>query len=276
MGFFQRMDFGPTVEVPIDYRSNPDTAVLVGDQDTASLVKTDVITAASYDIAQINVPVTWTKGDEAKNPTDTQKISLTRQLLENGINSHDDLLEQRVFTSSTAGGTEVNGLLTLVDAGTNGTVGGINSSTETWWRSQYDTFIDGSDIEAAMTEMFDNCSKGSGETNQPSLLVSGVASHSLFETQLQSMQQFVNVEEANSGFKALAFKGAKYIFSHRGSAIIYFLNPKNYQLCVSNQYFRDKDETAKVNGENAYYFMIYSALQYVVTNRWRLGHLAQA
>ena len=275
-GFIQRVALGATIEVPVDYRSNPDTAVLVGDQDTASLIKTDVLTAASYDVAQMNVPVTWTKGDDAKNPSENQKIALVRALLENGITSHDDLLEQRIFTSSTAGGTEINGLNDLVNSAGTGTVGGINSTTETWWRNQFDTYTDGSDIEAAMTEMFDNCAKGSGETNQPTVLISGSAAHSLFESQLQTVQHFVNTDEADAGFKVLSFKGAKYIFSNRGGTTIYFLNPKNYQMIVSSQYFRDKGDTAQVNGQNAFYFLIYSALQFVITNRWRVGQLAQA
>ena len=275
-GFIQRGALGATIEVPVDYRSNPDTAVLVGDQDTASLVKTDVLTAASYDVAQMNVPVTWTKGDEAKNPSENQKIALVRQLLENGITSHDDLLEQRIFTSSSSGGTEINGLNDLVNSAGTGTVGGINSTTETWWRNQFDTFVDGSDVEAAMTETFDNCAKGSGETNQPSILISGSATHALFESQLQTLQRYMGSEEADAGFKVLSFKGAKYIFSNRGGTTIYFLNPKNYQLVVSSQYFRDKGETAQVNGQNAFYFLIYSAIQFVITNRWRVGQLAQA
>jgi hypothetical protein len=275
-GFMNRMDFGTAIEVPIDYRANPDVAVLVGDQDTASLIKTEVLTAASYDIAQLNVPVTWTMGDEAKNPAENQKVALVRALLENGITTHDDQLEQRIFTTSTAGGVEINGLADLVNVAGTGTVGGINSSVETWWKNQFDTFVDGSDIEAAMTELFDNCAKGSGETNAPTILISGSASHSLYESQLQSQQRFVDSNEADGGFKVLAFKGAKYIFSHRGGTKIYFLNPKNYQLCASNQYFRDKGENIPVQGQNAQYFLIYSALQFVITNRWRAGVLEQS
>ena len=214
--------------------------------------------------------------DDAKNPTDNQKISFVRAILENGITSHDDLIEQRIFTSSTAGGVEVNGLNDLVSTAGTGTVGGLNSSTETWWKNQFDSFVDGSDMEAAMTELFDNCAKGSGETNAPTFLISGSASHALYESQLQSLQRYVDTTEADSGFKSLAFKGAKYIFSHRGSTIVYFLNPKNYKLTVSSSYFRDKGDTQQVNGQNSFYFLLYSALQFCVTNRWRLGHLFQA
>lgn len=274
-GFIERMDYGPQIEVPIDYRANPDTAVLVGDQDTAALVKTEVLTAAAYDIAQLNVPMTWTRGDEVKNPSENQKIALVRAIVENGLLSHDNEIEQRIFTTSSVGGVEINGLNDLVSTAGTGSPGGINSTVETWWRNMTDTFVDGSDIEAAMTEMFDACAKGSGEPNQPTILISGTSSHALYESQLQTLQQFVNTDEADAGFKVLAFKGAKYIFSHRGTDLIYFLNPKNYKLTVSNGNFRDKGETQTIQGQNAYYAMIYSALQFVVTNRWRLGVLDQ-
>ena len=277
MGFVQHVSLGENIETPLDYRSNPDTAVLAADQDVAALVKTEVVSSAVYDIAQINVPVTWTKGDEAKNPSETQKIALVKTLLENGINSHDDLLEQRIFTSSTVGGIEVNGLNDLINTtdGT-GTVGGINASTETWWKNKFDSFIDGSDIEAAMTEIYNSAAKGSGAVLAPKVLISGSATHALYESQLQSLQRFTDSSEADAGFKTLAFKGAQYIFSHKGGTTIYFLNPKNYQMVVSKQYFRDKGSTYDVPGQNAFYFLLYSAMQFVVNNRSRLGGLSQA
>jgi len=274
-GYIDRISFGENIEVPLDYRANPDTAVLASDQDSAALLKTEVITSAVYDIAQANVPVTWTKGDEAKNPSETQKISLVKQLLENAINSHDDLLEQRIFTSSSVGGVEILGLADLVPTTGQGTVGGIDASVETFWRNQADTFTDGSDIEAAMTELYNACAKGTGGL-APVDLISGSATHALYESQLQTLQRFVDSNEADAGFKVLAFKGAKYIFSHKGGTSIYFLNPKNYKLVVSRQYFRDKGSTEVVPGQNAFYFLIYSALQFCVSNKSRLGVLSQA
>jgi hypothetical protein len=275
-GFIQRKSLGENIECPLDYRPNPDTAILASDQDSASLLKTEVITSAVYDIAQLNVPVTWTKGDEAKNPSETQKIALVKQLLENAINSHDDLLEQRIFTGSSVGGVELYGLNDLVPTSGQGTVGGIDASVETFWRNQADTFVDGSDIEAAMTDVYNSCAKGSGG-QEPKILISGSATHGLFESQLQSLQRFNDTTQATAGFKSLAFKGgASYIFSHKGGTSIYFLHPKNYQLVVSQQYFRDKGSTYDVPGQNAFYFLIYSACQFVVNNKSRLGVLSQA
>jgi hypothetical protein len=198
-------------------------------------------------------------------------------LLENAINSHDDLIEQSIFTTSAVGGIEVNGLDTLVPTSGQGTVGGISAVTETWWRNQADTYTDGSDIEAAMTSVYNSAAKGSGATLVPKVLISGSTPHSLFEAQLQAQQRWSGDSgTANAGFKALQFKGADYIFSQYGGNSIYFLNPKNYQMVVSKQYFRDKGSTYDVPGQNAFYFLIYSALQFVVNNKSRLAVLSLA
>jgi hypothetical protein len=271
MGFIDHVSLGENIEIPVDYRQNPDTAILASDQDAASLLKTEVLTSAVFDIAQLNVPVTWTKGDDAKNPSENQKIALVKALLENAINSHDDLIEQRIFTSSTIGGVEVNGLNDLVPTSGQGTVGGIDASVETWWRNPSDTYVDGSDIEATMTDTYNTCSKGSGASLVPKVLISGSTPHTLFEAQLQAQQRFGNGGSANAGFKNLQFKNADYVFSQYGGDNIYFLNPKNYKLVVSKQYFRDKGSTYDVPGQNAFYFLVYSALQFVVNNKSRLG-----
>lgn len=275
-GFIQHVSLGENIEAPLDYRANPDTAIMSSDQDSAALLKTEVVTSAVYDIAQLNVPVTWTKGDEAKNPSETQKIALVKTLLENGITSHDNLLETTLFTTSAVGGVELNGLDTLVPTSGAGTVGGISATTETWWANQADTYTDGSDIEAAMTTVYNACAKGTGATLVPKILISGSTPHALYESQLQTLQRFNDSASADGGFKKLAFKGADYIFSHKGGTSIYFLNPKNFQMVVSKQYFRDKGQTYDVPGQNAFYFLIYSALQLITNNKSRLGVLSAA
>jgi hypothetical protein len=271
MGFIQHVSLGENIEIPLDYRPNPDTAILASDQDAAALLKTEVITSAVFDIAQLNVPVTWTKGDEAKNPSENQKIALVKTLLENAINSHDDLIEQSIFTTSAAGGVELAGLDTLVPTSGQGTVGGISAVTETFWRNPVEQYTDGSDIEAAMTTLWNECSKGSGSQLQPKVLISGSTPHALYESTLQTLQRFQNTSEADGGFTTLKFKTANYVFSQFGGTSIYFLNPKNFQLVVSKQYFRDKGSTFDVPGQNAFYFLIYSALQFVTNNKSRLG-----
>lgn len=270
-GAVKRIDFGDHIEAPLDYRPNPDTAILANDQDEASLVKTDVITAASYDIAQMSVPVVWTKGDDAKNPTASQKVAFVKQLLENAINSHDDLVEQSIFTSSTAGGDELNGLNTLCPDSGQGTVGGIDAGLETFWRNYADTYTDSTDIEATMTTAYNTAAKGSGSTLAPKFLISGAEAHAMYESSLQTLQRFTDSSEADGGFKVLAFKSARFVFSQYGDDHIYFLNPKNYNLLCSKSYFRDKGATQEIPSQNAFVFKIYSAMQFVTNNKSRLA-----
>lgn len=270
-GVIQRISLGATIEAPLDYRVNPDTAVLANDQDEASLVKTEVVTAASYAVAQISVPVVWTKGDDAKNPTEAQKVALVKQLLENGINSHDDMIERCIFTTSTSGGDELNGLDNLAPTTGQGTVGGIDSGLETWWRNQSDTYVDSSDIEATFTSVYNAAAKGSGAQLAPKFMISGATPHALYESGLQSLQRFIDTEDANAGFKTLAFKSARYVFSQYGGSNVYFLNPKNYNIVVSKQYFRDKGNTIEIPSQNAFVFKIYSALQALTNNKSRLA-----
>lgn len=271
MGVIDRVSFGPQIEIPLDYRVNPDGGVMVTDQDTASLLKTEVITSAVYDVAQISWPVTWTKGDDAKNPTENQKIALVKSLLENAITSHDDLLEQLIFTTSAAGGVEVNGLDTLVPTSGQGVVGGISAVTETFWRNPSDTYTDATDIEAVLTGLDNDAMKGSGSSLGPTFLLSGSDPHALFESVLQALQRFQDVKEADGGFKTLMFRGKPWSFSKNGGSNVYFLNEKSYKITVSKQYFRDKGETTPVQGQNAFYFLIYSAMQAVTNNKSRLA-----
>src|SRR5262245_6988836 len=55
----ERKAFGPTLEETLDYRRNPDAAFLATDMTATSLNKTDILTAASYQVAELAAPITW-------------------------------------------------------------------------------------------------------------------------------------------------------------------------------------------------------------------------
>lgn len=44
----------------------------------------------------LRIPVTWTAGDELHNPTEEKKVALARCLIENAIDSMEDLLLSRL------------------------------------------------------------------------------------------------------------------------------------------------------------------------------------
>ena len=266
-GAIQKVDFGATIEATLDYRRNPGTQVLATDLTPTSLTKTDVLSAASYSIASVSAPIVWSKQDEASNSTEAQKVDLVDSLINNALDSHDDILEATLFTG-------VNGLIgfdTLItDAGT-GIIGGIDSSTDVWWKNQQATYTGASDIVAKMIAVWNLCTKGSGSPLTPRILVSNAATQATFEGTQVANQRFVDTTDLAAGFVTLAFKSARYVFSQYGGTRIFMLNPKSYRLLCSRQFFRQKDREQPLENAEGYKTSVYSALQVVTNNRSRLG-----
>jgi hypothetical protein len=273
LGIIDRRNFGDTIEAPLDYRRNPGAKFLATDMTPVSLAKTEVITAASFSPAQLSVPVVWSKMDDVKNPSQNQKIAFVKGLLDNGIQSHDDLMEEACFTTSTDG---FLGMATIIPTTGQGTVGGIDAGTEVFWRNPADTYLaDGSDIEAVLTELWNNATKGTGGM-APKLLVSGAEANALFESTQVSLKRFMSASKADGGFESVSFKTAPFVFSQYGDDKIYGLNPRSFRIVVSKQYFRDKGETRETEDANGFVFKIYSAVQMITNNKSRLFVASEA
>jgi hypothetical protein len=273
-GMIVRKSLGQTIDATLDYRRNAAADFLETDLEAVSLSKTEIMTAASYAIASISVPCAWSKEDDAKNPAENQKVDFVAKLVPNAINSHDDLLEEKLF-----GGTYKRflGLETLIPTNGQGSPGGIDAGTETFWRNTAGTYAaDGSDIEAALTTAHNAVAKGSGSSLTPSVLLSGSDPHALYESSLVTRQRFVDVKEIDGGVKILAFKTARYVFSQYGDDKIFGANKKSLQLVVSKEYFRDKGEQYEIQNAHGFAFKIYSACQLVTDNKSRLFVLSEA
>lgn len=270
-GFVEKQS-GDTVEAPIDYRKNPGTDVLATESTALSTTVTDVLAAASYDWANVVVPITYTLAQEAKNQGEAKKIAFIKSIVTNAINSHDDEIEADLFSTSTDG---LLGLQNLVPASGQPNVGGIDGATAAYWRNATDTFdANGADLVAAMTSVFNSAAKGSGSASMPTLIVSGSASQALYEAQLQQNARYMRMGKGDAGFDTLAFKTADYIFSQHGGDNIYFLNPKAFKLVTSRNFFRRLREGTPYTNMAGTQQLVYSQCQAIVTNPSRLAVLA--
>lgn len=267
-GAVDRVDFGSQIEATLDYQANPGTAFLSASMQPTSLAETEVVTSAVYAIAELSVPVTWSKKTEAQNPATNQKIALVKQLITNGLDSHDNAIEQAFFTTSTNG---FLGLPTHATTAGTGSDGGIDSSTDVWWKNKQATYVDDTDIESAMTQGWNAATKGSGSKLSPTYAVSDGDTQAIFEGTQQANQRWIDTDELKAGFKILGFKTLRYVFSQFGTSTIFMGNPKNLSLKCSKTFFRDRGETQEIPNANGYTFKIYSALQFITNNRSRLA-----
>jgi hypothetical protein len=267
MGFIEYVNGAPQIEVTLDYKRNPGAEVQAGDLDPVDTSKTDVLSSALYDPAQFVVPIVWSRADEAKNSTPNQKVSLTKSLIENALNTHDDVFEEMVFTADTNG---FLGLPTIVPDDGQGTVGGIDAATDIWWRNpaaEYDSTY--ADLQAVMTAAWNSTIRSTGSSFTPKLLVSGSEAHAGYEGTLTEFKRFQPADTGDSGFKLLAFKSAVYGFSAFGDDHIYFLNPKTFQLVVFKNAWRDLGETVEFESANGYIRKIFSMAQTKTPNKSR-------
>lgn len=264
---------GPQIEAPLDYRRNQGTEFQADDLDPLAMGKTDVLTSAVYDPAQLSVPVVWSKADDAKNPEENQKISFVKSLLTNAQDSHDDIIEDAIFDTDTDG---FLGLQTQVPDSGQGTVGGINAATETWWRNYTTTYLAaGTDMVAKLTLAWNTASKGTGSKLQPTLLVSDAATQAIFEGTQVGLQRYESSQDLKAGFKTLAFKTARYVFSQYAGTRVYGLNPSVFKLLFFKGAQRQKGKEQEINNGQGFRFFIFSMLQTIVTNKSRLFVLTQ-
>lgn len=277
-GFVKRVAGGSQIEDPLDWRANSGTAFLATDTTATSVSKTDVITGTVYDFAEIVVPITWTFRQEAENSSVNQKVDLAKALIQNAIDSHDDLIEQDLFST-------VNslflGLQNIVPTTGQPNIGGINGATDAMWRNQTGTYTsDGSDMEAQMLSVYNKAAKGSGAALAPGLLVSGPTANALFESQLVSFQRFTDGDEASGGFTAIKFHNAPFVFSQYGETLttnpVYFLNNQSFNLVVVKSAFRTLKEMVQIPAATAYNRKVYSLLQAKTNNVSRLGVITVA
>jgi hypothetical protein len=269
-GMIKKVSLGQQIERTLDYRRNPGTAISAADLTPYSLTKTDVLTAAVYDIAEVVAPIVWSKKQEAQNTTPSKKVDLVTSLISNGITSHDDILEQAFFGTSTNG---FLGLGTFCPQSGQGVVGGIDAAVNTWWRNPSNAYVDDTNIEAGMTTTWNQTSKGSGSMLMTTLIVSDGATQALFESTQQAQQRYVDEQELKAGFKILAFKTSRYVFSQYGSTSLYFLGKKSIECEFAKEFFRSRGETQELPNAAGYRTTVYSAGQMTTNNKSRLGIL---
>jgi len=139
-------------------------------------------------------------------------------------------------------GKDIMGLAGIVaDDPTTGSLGGIDRSTNPWWRNET---LEGGKLGAPfdtllrkMTRMYDACSEGS---DHPDLIICDQATYEAYEGLTPTYGRFVDADMARAGFENLKFKGAVVVFdpacpSDANHGKMYFLNSKYLSWTVDTE-----------------------------------------
>ena len=196
----------------------------------------DVLSAAVFDYKQLAGNVTISGLEQIKN-SGTEAII---NLLEARINVLEKSLMNSLSTSLYSDGTgssgkEVGGLqLIVADAGT-GTVGGINSSTFTFWQNAQTTATSSAfsvaNVQADMNTIYLSLVRGA---DSPDLVMAGTNAYTAFLGSLQAIQRITSDDLANSGFTSLQYLNSDVVFdSACNTNRMYFLNTDYLRLEVA-------------------------------------------
>jgi len=242
-GGTRKEDGGLTITQPLDYSSN-NTYQRYSGFDTLNISASDVITAAEFQWRQIALNVIASGLELRVNSGDARIINLAKARLKNAIRTFKNNFSVDMYSDGSLP-NQIGGLQSIVsDAGT-GTVGGIDSSSWTFWQSKVQSAAaprqgggaitpsgNAGIMESLMLPLWLDLVRGD---DKPDLIISSNDYFSFFEQSQTSIKRYTTSEDVSAGFLSLKYKNADVIFDG-GSGIpasrMYFLNTDYIDIVV--------------------------------------------
>lgn len=216
----RKVSGGHKLNQPITYAENS-TAMWYSGVEVLNNSPSDVVSSAEYDWTQSAVAVVMSGLERLQNSGKEQFLDLFEIRLENAEKTLANLTEEGLFSDGTGtGGKQLDGLQSAVADAGSGNVGGIDSSTYTWWQNQvFDVSDDGSgaasasNIQDYMNALWMQLVRGK---DTPDLLLGDNNYWGFYHDSLTDIQRITNVEGkgvANAGFQTLFYKGSPFVLA---------------------------------------------------------------
>ena len=264
---------GSSIVEPLVYAQNDTTGSYSG-YDAIDLTPQEGISAAEYNWKQMASSIAISGIEEAKNRGTEAIIKLLNAKIMQAEESIKEELNQMLYGDGTGnGGKDFNGLANIISA--SGTVGGIDSTTNTWWQST-STAVGGALTLLAMAGAYNTASRGN---DTPDMIVTTQTLFEKYESLLTSQVRYQDTTKANSGFQNLMFKQTPVVFDVScTSGVMFFMNSKYLKLVGMNgHWFQTTDfQKGTVAGVDARYALVLSFGELTCSNRARQAKLTGA
>jgi hypothetical protein len=264
------IDGAHKIVVPLVYGVNGSaSSYATYDTINVSNAQTDSISAAEYTWKQYAVSVAISGLEEKQNSGVEQIIDLLESKIMIAEETAAEKLDQMFFLDGT-GNTNKDwlGLAAIVLA--TGVLGGIDGSTQAYWRSYVDSTVAALTL-AQMTTAYNTCSVGADQIN---LILTTQALFEKYESLVQPQLRFTDTKMADGGFQNLLFKGAPLTYdSYCQSGVMYFLNGRYLRLVGHKDQWFEATPFVKPRDQDAKYAQILAYGELTCMNRSRLGKL---
>lgn len=234
-------DGGLSIVCPLEYATNT-TFQRYSGFDTLNIQAVDVLTAAEFAWKQAAENVAISGLEMRSNSGESRIINFTKAKIKNAMNSFKNNMSSDIYSDGTTS-NQIGGLQALVsDAGT-GTVGGINSSTFTFWKSLVQSAAaprqgggaitpSATTIESLMLPQWIAQTRG---TDMPDLIVADPIYFAYFEQSQTSLKRYTAEQDGKGGMVSMKYKTADVFFDAATlipSSHMYMLNTDYIELVV--------------------------------------------
>lgn len=270
-------DGGLSIVQPLDYAANS-TYQRYSGYDVLNVAASDVISAAEFPWRQVAVNVAASGLEIRTNSGANRIINFVKAKIKNAQRSMANGLSGDMYSDGTSA-NQMNGIQALVaDAGT-GTVGGINSSTFSFWQNQVrdasdnSVTVSASTIEAGMMLPLWLATTRGNDT--PDLIVMDSNYFSFYEASQSSLKRYAPSDDGKGGMVSMKYKTADVFFDSSASGIpsnhMYFLNTDFIELVAHKDANMEIMPELRSINQDAVVIPILFQGNLVVSNRARQG-----
>lgn len=225
-GKMKKYDGGYEIALPLDFEENS-TYQRYSGLDVLNVGSSEVLTTAKYDWKQAAVHVVISGRELRQNSGGGRIVDLLESRVTNAMRTAANNLSEDLYSSGSLS-NQVGGIQHLIQDAGAGTVGGINSSTYTFWKNQFEEAAGTVSKTTIKKEMMDLWLKTIRGTDSTDLIVASTELYTLYWESLTDLQRFASTEEGNTGFTQLKFMTADVVYDSAASGMpathMYFLN----------------------------------------------------
>lgn len=276
------LDGGTEIQVPLEYAENGTYQRYTG-YDPLNTNASDVLTSAKFDWAQVAIHVVSSGRELLINSGKERMFNLAKTKKKNAYKSAANNFSVDLFSDG-ALTNQIGGLAHIIQTNGQGTVGGIDSATWTFWRNHFRE-ISGTGTYTKDTILGEFNAMWLAQTrgvDQPDLIVLSHDFYTVYEASQQQLQRYVNKSsEATAGFASLMYKTAEVIFDNNTNFSTtaekgYFLNTDYLYINQHKDAQWTADEEKKPTNQDAVVVPIYWMGNLVTSNRSLQGVLLDA
>lgn len=281
-GKIRTEDGGYEIALPLEYAENGTYQRYAG-YEQLNTSASDVLTTAKFEWRQAALHVTASGREIRMNMGSPERmINLVKARKDNALKTAANNLSIDLYSDGSLD-NQIGGLAHIIQTAGTGTVGGINSSTFSFWQNQKREMT-GTDaytkatLKDEMGKLWLATTRGA---DMPDMVVMSHDLYSVFEGGVEDRARYTDKQSASEGFVSLKYKSADVFFDDNtnfGTTAekAYFLNSDYLYLVQHREAQWTPDEEKRPTAQDAVVIPYYWMGNLVCSNRSLQGVLIDA